>query len=61
MYALQAQIEELQKMLEALQSMENEVQILQNQKSALEQEMELSSAAGRQGSGGVWKWIAGGN
>ncbi|XP_021295609.1 acyl-CoA-binding domain-containing protein 4 isoform X1 [Herrania umbratica] len=57
-FKLEAQIAELQKMLESSQSIENEVQILRRQKSALEQEMELS-AAQRQGSGGVWRWIAG--
>ncbi|GKU91637.1 hypothetical protein SLEP1_g5482 [Rubroshorea leprosula] len=59
-FKLEAQIAELQKMLESLQSIENEVQILRRQKSALEQEMELNSAAQREGSG-VWRWIAGGN
>ncbi|OMO87264.1 Kelch repeat type 1 [Corchorus capsularis] len=58
-FKLEAQIAELQKMLESLQTIENEVQILRRQKSALEQEMELS-AAQRQNSGGVWRWIAGG-
>ncbi|XP_022765490.1 acyl-CoA-binding domain-containing protein 4-like isoform X1 [Durio zibethinus] len=58
-FKLEAQIAELQKMLESLQSIEKEVEILRRQKSALEQEMELS-AAQRQGSGGVWQWIAGG-
>ncbi|XVE99202.1 hypothetical protein REPUB_Repub03eG0176800 [Reevesia pubescens] len=58
-FKLEAQIAELQKMLESLQSIEKEVQILRRQKSALEQEMEIS-AAQRQGSGGVWRWIAGG-
>ncbi|KAJ4829842.1 hypothetical protein Tsubulata_016555 [Turnera subulata] len=58
-FKLEAQIAELQKMLESLQSIENEVQILRRQKSALEQEMEHDSAAQRQGSGGVWRWIAG--
>ncbi|GLT66772.1 hypothetical protein SLA2020_391210 [Shorea laevis] len=59
-FKLEAQIAELQKMLESLQSIENEVQMLRRQKSVLEQEMELNSAAQRQGSG-VWRWIAGGN
>ncbi|GLT70183.1 hypothetical protein SLA2020_422790 [Shorea laevis] len=59
-FKLEAQIAELQKMLESLQSIENEVQILRRQKSALEQEMELNSAAQREGPG-VWRWIAGGN
>jgi hypothetical protein len=45
-------------MLESLQSIENEVQLLRRQKSALDQEIERS-AAQRQGSGGVWRWIAG--
>ncbi|XVF83007.1 hypothetical protein PTKIN_Ptkin16aG0098000 [Pterospermum kingtungense] len=58
-FKIEAQIAELQKMLESLQSIEKEVLILRRQKSALEQEMELS-AAQRQGSGGVWRWIAGG-
>ena len=53
-----AQIAELQKMLESLQSIENEVQLLRRQKSTLEQEIERN-AAQRQGSGGVWRWIAG--
>ncbi|XP_021902309.1 acyl-CoA-binding domain-containing protein 4 [Carica papaya] len=59
-FKLEAQIAELQKILESLPSIENEVQILRTQKSALEQEIELTSAQ-RQGSGGVWRWIAGGN
>lgn len=58
-FKLEAQIAELQKMLESLESIENEVQILRRQKSALEQEMEVSSTQ-QQGSGGVWRWIAGG-
>ncbi|KAJ6983456.1 hypothetical protein NC653_026307 [Populus alba x Populus x berolinensis] len=57
-FKLEAQIAELQKILESLQSIENEVQLLRRQKSALEQEIERS-AAQRQGSGGVWRWIAG--
>lgn len=58
-FKLEAQIAELQKMLESLQSIENEVQILRRQKSALEREMELNASAQRQGSGGVWRWLAG--
>ncbi|XP_010267284.1 PREDICTED: acyl-CoA-binding domain-containing protein 4 [Nelumbo nucifera] len=58
-FKLEAQISELQKMLESLQSIEDEVQVLRNQKSALEQQMELASASQRQGSGGIWQWIAG--
>ncbi|XP_048231831.1 acyl-CoA-binding domain-containing protein 4 [Ricinus communis] len=58
-FKLEAQIAELQKMLESLQSMENEVQLLKRQKSALDQEIELNAASQRQGSGGVWRWIAG--
>ncbi|XP_061986715.1 acyl-CoA-binding domain-containing protein 4-like isoform X1 [Populus nigra] len=57
-FKLEAQIAELQKMMESLQSIENEVQLLRRQKSALDQEIERS-AAQRQGSGGVWRWIAG--
>ncbi|KAB5544086.1 hypothetical protein DKX38_012198 [Salix brachista] len=57
-FKLEAQIAELQKMLESLQSVENEVQLLRRQKSTLEQEIERN-AAQRQGSGGVWRWIAG--
>lgn len=45
-------------MLETLQSIEDEVQLLRRQKSMLEHNMELA-AAQRQGSGGVWRWIAG--
>ncbi|WCJ19227.1 Acyl-CoA-binding domain-containing protein 4 [Euphorbia peplus] len=58
-FKLEAQIAELQKMLESLQSTENEVKILRRQKSALENEMEQNASAQRQGSGGVWRWIAG--
>lgn len=47
-------------MLESLQSIEDEVQVLRRQKSAFERDMELASAAQKQGSGGVWRWIAGG-
>lgn len=57
---IQAQITELQKVLESVQSIENEVQVLRRQKSAFERDMELASAVQRQGSGGVWRWIAGG-
>ncbi|PON43636.1 BTB-kelch protein [Parasponia andersonii] len=60
-FKLEAQITELQKMLESMQSIEDEVQALRAQKSAFEQDMELASAPQRQGSGGVWRWIAGGN
>lgn len=59
-FKLEAQIAELQKMLESLQSIEDEVQVLRGQKSAFERDMELASAAQKQGSGGVWRWIAGG-
>ncbi|KAH7547823.1 hypothetical protein ACOSQ2_033288 [Xanthoceras sorbifolium] len=59
-FKLEAQIAELHKMLESLQTIENEVQILRRQKSALEQEMEDATAIKKQGSGGVWGWIAGG-
>ncbi|XP_050210361.1 acyl-CoA-binding domain-containing protein 4 [Mercurialis annua] len=58
-FKLEAQIAELQKMLESLETIENEVQLLRRQKAALEQEMELNAAAPRQGSGGVWRWMAG--
>lgn len=43
-----------------MESIENEVQALRRQKSAFERDMELASAVQRQGSGGVWRWIAGG-
>ncbi|VVA26883.1 PREDICTED: acyl-CoA-binding [Prunus dulcis] len=59
-FKLEAQISELQKKLESVQSIEDEVQALRGQKSALEQDMELASSGQRQGSGGVWRWIAGG-
>lgn len=48
-------------MLESVQSIENEVQALRRQKSAFEQDVEVASAVQRQGSGGVWRWIAGGS
>ncbi|XP_039022223.1 acyl-CoA-binding domain-containing protein 4-like [Hibiscus syriacus] len=57
-FKLETQIVELQKMLDSLKTVENKVQILGRQKSAME-EMELSSAQ-QEGSGGVWRWIAGG-
>ena len=57
----QAQITELQKMLESMQPIENEVQVLRTQKSAFERDLELASAVQRQGSGGVWRWMSGGN
>lgn len=60
-FKLEAQITELQKMLESVQSIENEVQALRRQKSAFEQDVEVASAVQRQGSGGVWRWIAGGS
>ncbi|XP_030489381.2 acyl-CoA-binding domain-containing protein 4 [Cannabis sativa] len=58
-FKLEAQINELQKILESMQSIEEEVQKLRNQKSAFERDIEHTSAPQRQGSGGVWKWIAG--
>ncbi|KAL5569474.1 hypothetical protein UlMin_026049 [Ulmus minor] len=61
-FKLEAQITELQKILESLPSIEDEVQALRRQKSEFERDTDLSSAATqRQGSGGVWRWIAGGN
>ncbi|CAK9313398.1 unnamed protein product [Citrullus colocynthis] len=60
-FKLEAQIAELQKMLESMQSIENEIRLLREQKSALEKHMEAASSVQRQGSGGVWRWIAGGN
>lgn len=59
-FKLEAQIAELQKMLESLQTIENEVQLLRRQKSAFEHEMERATSVQTQGSGGVWRWIAGG-
>ncbi|XP_022134025.1 acyl-CoA-binding domain-containing protein 4 [Momordica charantia] len=59
-FKLEAQIAELQNMLESMQSIEHEVQLLREQKSALEQHMEVASTVQRQGSGSVWRWIAGG-
>ncbi|KAM1157410.1 hypothetical protein TB2_027592 [Malus domestica] len=58
-FKLEAQISELQKKLESVQSIEDEVQALRGQKSAFERD-ELASSVQRQGSGGVWRWIAGG-
>ncbi|KAL6130317.1 hypothetical protein ACLB2K_068698 [Fragaria x ananassa] len=58
-FKLEAQISELQKILESVQSIEDEVQALRGQKSAMERDMELASSVQRQGSGGVWRWIAG--
>ena len=46
-------------MLLSMQSIEQEVQTLRSQKSAIEQDMELAATDHRQGSGGVWRWIAG--
>ncbi|EXB39449.1 Acyl-CoA-binding domain-containing protein 4 [Morus notabilis] len=60
-FKLEAQITELHKMLESMQAIEDEVQVLRRQKSAFERDIELASAAQKQGSGGVWRWIAGGN
>lgn len=45
-------------MLETSQSIEDEVQLLRRQKSMLERDMEME-ADQRQGSVGVWRWIAG--
>ncbi|KAI3809226.1 hypothetical protein L1987_25196 [Smallanthus sonchifolius] len=53
---LEAQILDLQKKLSSMQSIEQEVQALRSQKSAIEQDMETGQT---QGSGGVWRWIAG--
>ncbi|CAM8961045.1 unnamed protein product [Rhodiola kirilowii] len=58
-FNLEAQIAELQKMLASMKSMEDEVQSLRSQKPVWERGMELASTVERQGSGGVWKWIAG--
>lgn len=41
-------------------SIEDDVQALRIQKSEFERHLELASAAEKQGSGGVWRWIAGG-
>ncbi|KAL0557241.1 hypothetical protein IC582_005765 [Cucumis melo] len=60
-FKLEAQIAELQKMLESMQSIENEIHLLREQKSVLDKHMEAASSVQRQGSGGVWRWIAGGN
>ena len=43
-----------------MQSVEDQVQALRKEKSALDQEMELAATAQRQGSGGVWRWLGGG-
>lgn len=51
----QAQIAELQKALESGQAIEAEVEMLRRQKSASEGE---DGTVKRQGSGGVWGWIA---
>lgn len=56
---LEAQIAEIQKMLVLMQSIEEEVQALRSQKSAFERDMELSATVQRQGSRGVFGWIAG--
>ncbi|MFS8012389.1 putative galactose oxidase/kelch, beta-propeller, kelch-type beta propeller [Helianthus anomalus] len=56
---LEAQILDLQKKLSSMQSIEQQVQALRSQNSAIEQDMELASTAQTQGSGGVWRWIAG--
>ncbi|KAG7032963.1 Acyl-CoA-binding domain-containing protein 4 [Cucurbita argyrosperma subsp. argyrosperma] len=58
-FKLEAQIAEIQKLLESMQSIENEVQLLREQKSALDKQMEAASSVQRQGSGRVWRWIAG--
>lgn len=52
----QAQIAELQKALESGQSIEAEVEMLRRQKSAFEEGED--GTVRRQGSGGVWGWIA---
>ncbi|KAF3434112.1 hypothetical protein FNV43_RR25215 [Rhamnella rubrinervis] len=59
-FKLEAQITELQKILESTPSMEDDVQALRLQKSEFERHLELASAVEKQGSGGVWRWIAGG-
>ncbi|XP_076957384.1 acyl-CoA-binding domain-containing protein 4-like [Bidens hawaiensis] len=56
---LEAQIVDLQKKLSSMQSIEQQVQELRSQNSAIEQDMELASTTQTQGSGGVWRWIAG--
>ncbi|PWA76543.1 kelch-type beta propeller [Artemisia annua] len=56
---LEAQILDLQKRLSSMKSIEQEVQALRSQKLAIEQDMEEAETVQRQGSGGVWRWIAG--
>ncbi|VVB13200.1 unnamed protein product [Arabis nemorensis] len=55
-FKLEAQIAELQKALESGQSIEAEVEMLRRQKSAFEEGED--GTVRRQGSGGVWGWIA---
>lgn len=43
-----------------MQSVEEQVQALRKQKSALDQEMEHAATAQTQSSGGVWRWLGGG-
>ncbi|CAN8257176.1 unnamed protein product [Cochlearia groenlandica] len=56
-FKLEAQIAELHKALESGQSIEAEVEMLRRQKSEATDEGEDGTAQ-RQGSGGVWGWIA---
>ncbi|CAH2074171.1 unnamed protein product [Thlaspi arvense] len=55
-FKLEAQIAELQKALESGQSIEAEVEMLRRQKSVSEEGEDVTVQ--RQGSGGVWGWIA---
>lgn len=56
---LEAQILDLQKMLSSMKSIEEEVQALRSEKIAIEEDMEVVESDEKQGSGGVWRWIAG--
>nr|XP_043631947.1 acyl-CoA-binding domain-containing protein 4-like [Erigeron canadensis] len=56
---LEAQILDLRKKLSSMQSIEQEVQALRSQKSTMEQDVEDAETIQREGSGGIWRWIAG--
>ncbi|CAL9079019.1 unnamed protein product [Musa textilis] len=56
-FKLEVDVAELRQKLQAMEALEKEVELLRRQKAASEQE--ALSAKQRQGSGGLWGWLAG--
>ncbi|KAL2924832.1 Acyl-CoA-binding domain-containing protein 4 [Bienertia sinuspersici] len=56
-FKLEVDVAELRQKLQTMEQMEKELELLRRQKAASEQA--ALSAKQRQGSGGVWGWLAG--